>query len=231
MIKLDDHIGKLIFDWVMGDRTMKPAEIKDLAEFYNSLKLRRDYSGEYFRGLKIRESGFESLAKFGTLKLIKRKTESWSCDLDVARRFSLATIFNGQTTYGLILKRDIPDNKVLFSMSDIYDYYEDAKYEDNIVSDRGIDAIDALEYHMECEVVTKTICTSCSLLSDVREISLLYNDRISNIDALIRILGLEYDFEEIEDDLEDGNTVLNIRKVRNKWKLDIVEPEDFDWDR
>ena len=161
-IPFPEHIGDLIVRWLAADYELASSSrlISEVKEFYHSLKLPHDSKRPFYRGLTISPEGFVKFMWKQKLELRHKKIESWSCDKFISYGFAL------RDRFGIVLERSIPQKKLIMNFIELFRYYEDAydKRDFDILgydSKSALDSISRLSY--ECELLTDSVCTSCTI--------------------------------------------------------------------
>ena len=170
--KIDDSVGDAISDWTIKANPTSRI-VNTLEKFYDSIF---DFvephkkNKLYYRGLSISDDGFRKFTVRGQLDLKSKLAESWSCHLHIARRFGDFT-----------MEREISNRDVIIDFYKVMRLYEKPykKKDMEYFSKSGFEAMRKLNVFKECELLTNTICTSCSI-HDMVEIGVEYNESISD---------------------------------------------------
>ena len=197
--------------------------VKLLSNWYKSLNTKKlNSSVLYYRGLMISDSGFSKFSASGKLKLKKKPAESWTCRRDVAYRFSEESVFHNTSNSSIMLGMKMQEKNVLFNLSNLPEIYKNVDLSD--ASKNFLDALKMIESYDECELVTNTTCTSCSIGTDIISISFKYN-KIKSYDNLEILfndhLDLKKWFWDNENDMQEYNKLISINFDGRKWLAEI----------
>ena len=198
--KITTNIEQTIKRWVIDSKDVKPNDIELFIELYDLLEMsghvKHNPKAKFYRGLNVSYDGMEKFINTGTVDLKRRKLESWSCDIHMAGEFV--------PEEGVILERSIPRNKVLMNLEHVLQAYSNKKnwpIENSTGQNQPIKRlIKVLEMFDECELITSTICTKCTI-KDMVEITVFkLNMMGDNRQPLIDLLK----------SLKHGKTVDNV---------------------
>ena len=162
--QITEPIASVILQWVRASDKVSASDVEIMAEFYQSLEhfgIKHDISMDYYRGLNLSENGILKLLETDHVKLKDNKYESWSCMFETAINFVEGS--------GVILKKNIPARKVIINLQQILEEYNSSKN----LSDMETKVLRAIRVYDECELVTDTICTSCSV-KEITDIKIYY---------------------------------------------------------
>ena len=176
-VSMPYDVSAAIYDWVGGSK-LGSSSLKLLKEFYYAIGPQHSDRVEYYRGLQISLLGFINLLEDRKLKLKSRPSESWSCNRDVA--YNIVRDFGRQKdNAGIVLYRTIPHNKLVADLQEIYNYYQPWMDEENdeILDSAGREAVQRIAEYNECELLTETVCTSCSI-DEIDGIMFIYQSDI-----------------------------------------------------
>ena len=240
MKPIPENIAKYLRAWVNPQVVYKFGGniLKETTDWYRSMKPKHDSSKIYYRGLGISPDGFISFLENSKIKLKKIDMESWTCDEDMGRIFAEDRIETGTHVGAIILRKRIPKNKVIFDFSVIYEMYADKHKEwnkfrdydsmsqDEYYTDRLLDTI---KIFSECELVSSSICTSCSI-DEVQQISFRYDQSNKSYSKLLMKQLPEF-LEHVElldwyisNDLSERlphtkNTMFSLFRRGSKWNV------------
>ena len=157
---IPDEIAKNITKWLRKRDKLKTSDLKQISNFYHSLDIYHNDHMKYYRGLNITKDGFDDFLKSGKLKLKKRSAESWTCNSDIAFKFTPDVyMINQMGIAGIILRKQIPENKMWFNLEKLanrYAYHRELDHPAYIMMEQ-------IKSMKECELVSKSICTSCTI--------------------------------------------------------------------
>ena len=159
--EVTDEVAIIIREWADLGGTLNSKKIAILKDFYSSLGVKWNSKTTMYRGLTLSSLGFEKMMFSGKIKLIKRSTESWTCEFNIARRF-----YNYQD-YAVILAKKIPKKSVIIDLNAIYELYRPMML-DKTSSENFMDMMNRLHHYNECEILTETLCTSCEIKDLIR---------------------------------------------------------------
>ena len=252
--KIPENVAQQIINWIEygGSPMASTVKIHEIKEFYDSLGIKHD-NKPYYRGLKISPKGFDKFMETGKLHLFKDDSESWTCDLDTAEAFLPERdhmLTDRLRMAGFILKINIPKNRVLFNLDEIFKLYQPkfgGKSIFNIThrthsffGEKAIRALREISRYGECELVTKTVCTKCNL-DNVITMTFSYRRPKSHrekseqlLQAFLSTLNLAGNSKVIVRDIQNlgykgviKNSrakvgIINMSKVGNSWRMWIV---------
>ena len=212
------HVIQSILHWVVDGSYADEVVRKNMKEFYRSLKsygIKHNSKEIFFRGLRITEKGLMEFFKKGSLKLKNRNAESWTCDEYIAENFAKGRDYDDFS--GIILAKQIPENKVVINFQQIREAYGKFKVIEDAYWEEALFAID--EYD-ECELVTDTICTKCSV-KEVAVVEFVYNNYMG--DEFVGFLELHAnliadDFKKI---ITTGKSYFGVRLTNDghSWEI------------
>ena len=221
--KMPMDIGRTIYDWIYDPDSLPQRYLDDLVEFYDELNIKHD-NVEYYRGIKVSQDGTYDFLLGGVLKLKNRGIESWSCKYETAESFMPRTqrILNNYES-GILLSRKIPAKSVLFNINQIGAAYSYVFDEENIgvyFDEDGYNALLSIYDHNECELVTETVCTKCSI-EDMVQIKFMYHNGYDDIiDDFFRLFKLDSKSKQNANTIKFGN-VITMSRYGNSWKLEL----------
>ena len=221
--KIPASVGISLLVWVDGTDDLTKKELNDIEKFYASLKIKHNNTW-YFRGLRISRDGAYDLFSTGKLDLRKRDSESWSCKYNIAKTFlpeDRSLKLRG--SLGILMAKKIPANKVLFNLLEIEKMYYNVLEEDSIgiyFDEDGYAALESIERLNECELITKTVCTTCSI-DDMRHIEFVYQNEYDDvIDGFLDMFDLDRKSKQKQNKMEFGD-IVTITMYSDSWGLKL----------
>ena len=227
---ISHSVAAALSRWLAGVN-IGTQELSSIVEFYQSLDIKHNSSETFYRGLVITKKGFDELIATEKLQLKKRVAESWTCDLRISKTFMPRdSNIKKSKECGIVLKRKIPNNKVKFNLQKIWEVYADVwkqvSIKKGLATDlpfdlRGYILLEGIGNLKECELVTDTICTSCSV-GEMSHLRFKYDESmleflLSNFDLDMQsVLKLEYKI--------DNQHIVYMSSVnRGTWRIDSIK--------
>ena len=205
--------------WLEGNAFSAKGLHENMRDFYLSLKdysVKHDPKKLFYRGLSLSDKGLMEFFRNGEVKLKNRGAESWTCDINVAQRF---VEFQGSS--GIVLAKKIPSMDVIINLEQVQEAYNTYDWENNTTDDEDIqdewyDTLAQLENLDECELVTETICTKCSV-DEIVQIDFLYeSDMMEIFMEFLDTLNVAFGMEKFIGKLSSGKSNFSITLIKEK---------------
>ena len=220
----NQQIIESIDDWITGNTLLPKASHDNIKNFYQSLEkygVKHDSKQLFYRGLKISEKGLVEFFKTDVVKLKGMGSESWTCEMEIAERF---VNYPG----GMVLAKKIPHLNVIINLGQVIEvyskYYCDVDMNDDYFStcNGWLDTLDNIKVLDECELITKTICTKCSIDDVVSIMVSSYKPNMTEVfSGFLDSLNIKRGMSRFDSLVSSGKIGFDIELVRDseRWIL------------